>query len=136
VPALPAVVPTDMLDLFEEPALGHVAYRATDGRLAIWPMWVSWDGAHLLTSSPVDSRKGQALRVPGAEVAVSILSTRSPWRWISITGRVVDVRPDEGLAFIDSQARRYIGSDYPDRGQVREVFAILPDRVTTPRARG
>jgi hypothetical protein len=46
-----------------------------------------------------------------------------------MTGRIVDVHRDEGLAFIDSQARRYIGSDYRDREHPREVFVIELDRV-------
>ena len=122
-------IPAEMLDIFEEPALGNVAYRATDERLAIFPMWVSWVGEHLLTSTRVGAHKTTALTRPGTEVAVSIVSGRSPWRWLSLTGHVVDVRPDEGLAFMDSQSRRYLGMDYRDREHGREVLVVELDRV-------
>lgn len=125
-----ATVPDDMLDLFAEPALGHVAYRSAAGSLAIWPMWVSFEDGALRTSTPVGARKSRALREPGAEVAVSVVSTTSPWRWISMTGHVVDVQPDVHLAFIDRQSRRYTGGPYRDRGREREVFTIRLDRVT------
>jgi hypothetical protein len=119
-----------MFDIFDEPALGHVAYQAVSGRLAIWPMWVSYDGTHLLTSSPAGAKKVPALRKPGAVVAVSIVSTTSPWRWLSMTGHVVDVRPDVGLAYIDAQSRRFTGGDYRDHEHPREVFVIELDRVS------
>ena len=125
-----ATVPDEMRDVFDEPALGHVAYTSAAGTLAIWPMWVSYDGTRLMTSSPVGARKARALAEPGAQVAVSVVSTTSPWRWVSMTGRVVEVRPDEGLAFIDSQSQRYTGGPYRDRQTQRNIFVIELDRVT------
>jgi hypothetical protein len=90
-------------------------------------MWVDYDGARLLTSSPVDSRKGRALR-ERPQVSVSIVSTKTPWRWLSLSGRVVDIQPDEGLAFIDRMSEKYLGQTY-QRRTPREVFAIEIDRL-------
>jgi len=53
-------VPVDMLDLFEEPALGEVSHTTDAGQIVPFPMWVDYDGSHLLTSSPVGSKKGRA----------------------------------------------------------------------------
>ena len=63
-------------------------------------------------------------------VRVSVVSTRSPWRWVSISGRVVDIQPDEGLAWIDRMAHKYTGRPYERRGP-REIFTIEIDRVTS-----
>ena len=120
-------VPDAMRDLFNEPALGHVSYTNAAGQIVTFPMWVDYDGARLLTSSPVDSRKGRALR-ERPQVSVSIVSTKTPWRWLSLSGRVVDIQPDEGLAYIDRMSEKYLGQAY-QRRTPREVFAIEIDRL-------
>jgi PPOX class probable F420-dependent enzyme len=122
-----ASIPADMLDLFDEPALGHVSYTNDAGQIVTFPMWVDFDGGRLLASSPVDSRKGQAVR-RRPQVAVSIVSTKTPWHWLSVSGRVVEIRPDEGLAFIDGMSQKYLGQAYQRRSP-REVFYIEIDRV-------
>ena len=120
-------IPDDMLDLLAEPAVGVVAYTTETGQIASFPMWVDYDGAHLLVSSPAGSKKGQAFRAR-PQVGVSIVSTKTVWRWLSISGRVVDIRPDEGLAYIDRMSQKYTGQPY-QRRTPREIFVIEIDRV-------
>ena len=122
-----ATIPAELRDLFDEPALGHVSYTTETGQIVTFPLWVDFDGQRVLTSSPVGSRKGVALRAR-PQVAVSIVSTKTPWRWLSISGRVVDIVPDEDLAFIDRMAHKYLGAAY-ERRTPREVFSIEVDRV-------
>jgi Pyridoxamine 5'-phosphate oxidase len=122
-----ASIPQDMLDLFGEPALGQVAYTTAAGQIVPFPMWVDYDGEHLLVSSPVGSKKGQSFRAR-PQVGVSIVSTKTPWRWLSISGRVVDIRPDEDLAFIDRMSQKYSGQPY-QRRTPREIFVIEIDRL-------
>jgi PPOX class probable F420-dependent enzyme len=127
-------IPEDLLDLFDEPALGQLSYLNDRGQIVTFPLWVDFDGHHLLTSSPAGSRKGQALRArPG--VSMAIVSTKNPWHWLSVSGRVVDIRPDEDLEFIDRMARKYLGTDY-QRRTPREVFVIEIDRLSRSRRRG
>ncbi len=104
-----------------------MSYVNKKGQIVTFPMWVDFDGEHLLTSSPVGSRKGQTFR-ERAQVAVSIVSAKNPWHWVSISGRVVDIRPDENLAFIDRMAQKYLLTRY-QRRTPREVFTIEVDRV-------
>jgi hypothetical protein len=120
-------IPVEMLDLFQEPALGLVSYTTSAGQIVPFPMWVDYDGTHVLASSPVGSKKGRALRAR-PQVGVAIVSTRTPWQWLSISGRVVDIRPDERLEFIDRMSRKYLGQAY-ERRTPREVFVIEIDRV-------
>ena len=130
----PATIPAQLLDLFQEPALGHVSYLNGKGQIVTFPMWVDFDGEHVLTSSPVGSRKGKRLR-EGAQVSVSIVSPKNPWHWVSISGHVVDVKPDENLAFIDRMAQRYMGTAY-QRRTPREIFTIAIDRVSPTQSWG
>jgi hypothetical protein len=64
------------------------------------------------------------------------------WRYVIIRGRVVDIRPDVDLEFIDRMSQRYTGASYRRRDSEREVFVIEPDRIKTseggwlPKRRG
>ena len=124
---MPASIPEQTLDLFAEPALGHFSYTDARGRIVTFPMWVDFDGTHLFTSSPMGSKKGQALR-QRPQVGLSIVSTKNPWHSLSASGHVVDIRPDDGLAFIDRMAHKYLGQAY-ERRTPREVFVIELDRT-------
>ena len=127
--ATTSTIPEALRDLFDEPALAHVSYLNRKGQIVTYPMWVDFDGQHLVVSSPVGSRKGEALR-ERPQVAVSIVGTKNPWHWLSVSGRVVDVQPDDNLEFIDRMSRKYTGSDY-QRRTPREIFKIAIDRVSS-----
>jgi len=127
--ATTSTIPEALRDLFDEPALAHVSYVNRKGQIVTYPMWVDFDGEHLVVSSPAGSRKGKALR-ERPQVAVSIVSTKNPWHWLSVSGRVVDIQPDDNLEFIDRMSRKYTGSDY-QRRTPREIFKIAIDRVSS-----
>lgn len=120
-------IPPELLDLFDEPALGHISYTSDSGQIITFPLWVDHADSRILASSPVGSKKGQAVR-ERPQVGVSIVSTKTPWRWLSISGRVVQIRPDDELAFIDKMSHKYVGQAY-ERRTPREVFVIEIDRV-------
>ena len=120
--------PDDLRDLFEEPALAHVSYLNGRGQIVTWPMWVDFDGDHLLISSPLGSPKGRSFReLP--QVGISIVSGKNPWHWLSVSGRIVDIGPDDDLAFVDRMARKYTGAEYQRRSP-REIFTVEIDRVS------
>jgi len=121
-------VPEQLRTLFDEPALGHVSFVNDKDQIVTFPMWVDYEDEHILTSSPVGSRKGQVFR-KRPQVAVSIVSTTNPWLWVSASGRVIDINPDENLEFIDRMARKYTGREY-ERRTPREIFTIEIDRVS------
>ena len=127
-------IPDELRDLFDEPALAHVSYFNRKGQIVTYPMWVDLDGDQILVSSPVGSRKGQALRERD-QVAVSVVSTKNAWHWVSVSGRVIDIQPDDNLVFIDRMSQKYLGSNY-ERRTPREIFTIAIDRVSTARAWG
>jgi PPOX class probable F420-dependent enzyme len=132
--ATTSTIPEALRDLFDEAALAHVSYLNRMGQIVTYPMWVDFDGEHLVVSSPVGSRKGKAFR-QRPQVAVSIVGTNNPWHWLSVSGRVVDIQPDDNLEFIDRMSRKYTGSDY-QRRTPREIFKIAIDRVSSSGAWG
>ncbi|MGZ6341000.1 MAG: TIGR03618 family F420-dependent PPOX class oxidoreductase [Candidatus Limnocylindrales bacterium] len=121
------VIPADLTDLLRTNVVAHVTASRADGSLVTHVMWTDFDGEHVLTSSPKGSFKGRAFR-RRPQVAVSVVDPADPWRRLSITGRVTEIRDDEGLAFINRLSERYTGGPYPRPGE-REVFVITPDRV-------
>jgi PPOX class probable F420-dependent enzyme len=131
---VPPTIPEDLRDLFAEPALAHLSYLNKRAQIVTFPMWVDFDGEHIVVSSPVGSRKGKALR-ERPQVAVSIVSNNNRWHWLSVSGRVIDIQPDENLEFIDRMARKYTGKAY-ERRTPREVFSVAVDRVSHSGAWG
>jgi PPOX class probable F420-dependent enzyme len=128
-------IPDDLPDLVTTDHLGHVASIRPDGSIATHLMWIDWDGERLLTSSPVGSRKGRNWR-ENPQVSVSVVDPDDPWRYLVIRGRVTDIQPDEGLAFIDRMSERYVGGPYRRRDSPREVFTVTPDHVRASPGRG
>jgi PPOX class probable F420-dependent enzyme len=127
-------IPEDLAELLTSDRIGHVSSLRPDGSIATHLMWIDWDGEHVLTSSPVGSRKGQNWR-RNPQVSVSVVDAEDPWRYLIIRGRVTDIRPDEDLAFIDKMSLRYVGAPYFRRGSAREIFVITPDHVRASRGR-
>jgi PPOX class probable F420-dependent enzyme len=125
-------VPDELVDLVTTDRLGHISAVRADGSIATYIMWIDWDGEHVLTSSAVGSRKGAHWR-RNPQTSVSVVAADDPWRFVIVRGRVTDIRPDEGLAFIDKMSRHYTGGPYRFRGAEREIFTITPDHVTASR---
>jgi len=127
-------IPSELTDLLTTNVLAHVSATRRDGSIAHYLMWVDHDGEHVLTSSPVGSRKGAHWR-RDPRVTLSVVDRSDDWRFLIIRGRVVDVRPDEGLAFIDRMSERYTGGPYRMRQYEREVFVIQPEHVRASSGR-
>jgi PPOX class probable F420-dependent enzyme len=132
---LVAQIPAELTDLLTGSTLGHVTVITPGGALVSHIMWVDYEDGRVLTSSRVGSAKGKALRAD-PRVSVSVVDRANPWRWVSVTGRVVEIRPDTDLAFIDKMSRRYTGRDYMMRTMEREIFVIEPLRVRSATGRG
>ena len=123
---MPAI-PEELAHLLRTNVPAHVSLTEADGSLVTHVMWVDYDGEHILTSSPTESYKSRALR-QRPNVAVSVVDPTDPWRRLSISGHVTEIREDVGLAFINELSRRYVGTPYP-RTAPREIFVITPDKV-------
>lgn len=121
-------IPQDLTDLLTTNVLGHVSALRHDGTMAHYLMWVDYDGEHVLTSSMVGSRKAANWR-RDPHVTISVVDRDDGWRFLIIRGRVVDTRPDDGLAFIDKMSMRYTRQSYRFRERPREVFVIEPEHV-------
>ena len=131
---MPEAIPSDLEDLLTTNAIAHVSANRRDGSIAQYLTWVDFDGEHVLTSSPVGSRKGAHWR-RDPHVTLSVVDRSNDWRYLVIRGRVVEFRPDQDLAFIDRMSQRYTGQPYRMRDRPREIFVIQPEHVRASTGR-
>lgn len=127
-------IPDDLVDLLTTDVVASVAAHRPDGSIAMYQMWVDYDGSNVLLSSAVGSRKSANWK-KDPHVTVSVVDHADPWRSLVIRGRVVDIWPDENLASIDRLSQRYVGTPYRRRDLEREIFVIEPDAVNGRRGR-
>ena len=106
-------IPASHADLLETTALAHVATIGPDGLPQNNPVWFGWDGTHVLFSQTTGRQKYRNLQANPA-VALSIVDSTNPYRYLEIRGTVVEIVDDPDNAFINSMAKKYMGQDvYP-----------------------
>jgi PPOX class probable F420-dependent enzyme len=124
-------IPEEYLDLLQKRAFGHLATLMPNGSPQVTPVWVDFDGTHVLVNSAVGRQKDRNLRRDG-RVALEIQDPDNPYRYLQVRGRVVQITEEDADAGIDRLAHKYLGVDrYPNRGpgEVRVWYKILPERV-------
>ncbi|HMJ84791.1 MAG TPA: PPOX class F420-dependent oxidoreductase [Vicinamibacterales bacterium] len=128
-----ATIPASHADLLTKPAFANLATLNPDGSPQVTPVWVDFDGSHVIVNTARGRVKAKNLaREP--RVALSIADPANPYRYLGIQGRVVEMTEKGGDAHIDKMAKKYLGKDsYPGRkaGEVRMVVKIEPDKVHT-----
>jgi PPOX class probable F420-dependent enzyme len=128
-----ATIPASHADLLTKPAFANLATLNPDGSPQVTPVWVDFDGSHVIVNTARGRVKAKNLaREP--RVALSIADPENPYRYLGIQGRVVEMTEKGGDAHIDKMAKKYLGKDsYPARkaGEVRIVVKIEPDKVHT-----
>jgi len=128
-----ATIPASHADILTKPAFANLATLNPDGSPQVTPVWVDFDGSHVIVNTARGRVKAKNLaREP--RVALSIADPQNPYRYLGIQGRVVEMTETGGDAHIDKMAKKYLGKDsYPFRtaGEVRIVVKIEPDKVHT-----
>jgi hypothetical protein len=60
-------------------------------------------------------------------VAITVLDLADWYRAVTVLGRIVEIRHDEGLADIDRLSQRYRGTPYKNRERKRVTALIEPE---------
>lgn len=128
-------IPSEYLDLFQKKTYAHLATLLGDGRPHVTPVWVDYDGQHIL----VNSAKGRQKDINMEKrryVAIEIADPDNPNRYLAVRGRVVEITEVGADEHLDKLARRYLDRDnYPPAmrfpGEVRRIYRIAPEHVTT-----
>lgn len=125
-----SVIPDSHRDLFDLPAVWHVATVGPDGEPHVSPVWADFDGTHVRFPHAEGRQKWRNLCADG-RVALSATDPSDNERYLEVRGRLVGWEEDGSLEFLDAQATKYRGEDeFPrdhlgDRPRVTAVVEPL-----------
>jgi PPOX class probable F420-dependent enzyme len=127
------VIPESHLDLFKKKAFAHLATVMPGGQPQVTPVWVDYDGRHVLINTAEGRQKDKNLQ-RDRRVALSILDPENPYRYLEVRGHVVERTRNGAEQHIDAMANKYLGkAKYPFRqpNEVRVIYRIEPEHITS-----
>ena len=119
--------------LLESPNFAHLATVMPDGSPQVTPVWVDYDGEHVLVNTAEGRQKPRNLR-RDPRVALSVVDQGNAYAWVAIRGRVVELTHENADEHIDRLSKKYLGRDsYPARkaGEQRVIVKIEPEHVAS-----
>ncbi|MEU6524755.1 PPOX class F420-dependent oxidoreductase [Streptomyces sp. NPDC046924] len=120
-------LPSEADDLLRRPNPCVMATLRSDGTPVSTPTWYVWeDGRALISLDEGRVRLKHLRRDP--RVTLTVLDEENWYTHVTLIGRVVELKDDEGLADIDRLSRHYTGNPYPDRVRSRVSAWIEVDR--------
>jgi PPOX class probable F420-dependent enzyme len=126
------VIPDAYADLFKKTAFAHLATLMPNGQPQVTPVWVDFDGRHILFNTAEGRQKDKNLQ-RDKRVALSMTDPDNPYRYLEVRGQVVERTKSGADQHIDKMAKKYLGKDkYPFRqpGEVRVIYKIDPQHIT------
>jgi PPOX class probable F420-dependent enzyme len=126
-------VPERAAELLQGRNWGNLVDLRPDGSPHVTPVWVDYDGRHVLVNSVYGRCKVRNIQ-RDPRVAVVVLPAEDQQAgYVSVTGtcELVDEGADE---HIDKLAKKYLGVDefpYHSPGEKRVIIRITPERVDT-----
>ncbi|MEZ4861586.1 MAG: PPOX class F420-dependent oxidoreductase [Caldilineaceae bacterium] len=126
-----AKIPASHRDILDKKSFAHVATVNDEGVPQVTPVWVEYDGEHVLINSARGRKKDRNLRAH-PQVALSIQDPDNSYRYVGLQGKVVEVTEEGGYDHINKLSHKYTGNDYPKNpGEVRVIYKIAPTQVWT-----
>jgi PPOX class probable F420-dependent enzyme len=125
-------IPEKYKDLFDKKAFANLATLMPDGTPQVTPVWVDYDGSHVLVNSARGRQKDKNMERNPA-VSLSIVDPDNPYRYLEVRGRVAEITEEGAEEHIDKMAKKYMGLDkYPLRqpGERRVLYKIKPERTS------
>lgn len=125
-------IPEKYADLLTKPAFANLATVMPDGSPQVTPVWVDFDGSHILFNSALGRVKDKNIR-RDPRVSVAIQDPANPYRYLEIRGRVVEITEKGADDHINKLSQKYLGKPvYPFRqpGEVRVLYRIEPEHVS------
>ena len=130
---MPVSLGEDVVSMLRRPSTCYIATTMPDGSPQLTQTWVDTDGEHVLINSVLSHVKTKNIR-RDPRVAVAVSDPANPSRYFQVRGQVVEVTTDGAAEHVETLARKYLGGPYPwygGRDQVRVIFVIKPERITT-----
>jgi PPOX class probable F420-dependent enzyme len=128
---MPIQLSDDHRKLLDEKNLAYVATVDDTGGPQVTPVWIEYDGTHVLFNTEEKRAKTKHLR-KNPRVALCVANAQNPYNYVEIRGSVVEITTEGADAMIDRLAKKYMGQDkYPFNkpGDVRLVVKVAPEKV-------
>jgi PPOX class probable F420-dependent enzyme len=128
-----AAIPENFRDILDKKSFVHLATKMSDGSPQVSPVWVEYDGEHIVVNSAKGRLKDRNMRAD-ERVALSATDPDNPYRSLMIRGRVTKITEEGADDHIDALAKKYLNEDkYPFRTpeEVRVKYYIEPIKVAT-----
>jgi PPOX class probable F420-dependent enzyme len=92
---------------------GFLGTLMPDGRPQVTPVWVEYDGQHIIVNSEVKRAKIRNVK-RDPRVSLAVANQENPYQYLEIRGKVVDMTTEGAFEGIDMLAKKYLGQDkYP-----------------------
>jgi PPOX class probable F420-dependent enzyme len=114
--------------LLKGPNVAHLASVRRDGSAASHPVWIGFDGEHVLVCTGPNTAKARNV-MHDPRVAVSLVNRSNPYEEVMIRGTVIEVRSDDDLVDMDPISIVYTGKPFPSRQPPRVTIVIEPTKV-------
>jgi PPOX class probable F420-dependent enzyme len=120
-------LPDDLRELLGKANPAVIATLREDGQPVTVPTWYLLDVDRIFVNMDATRKRVEHLR-HDPRVSLSVLDEAGWYTHVSVLGRIVDMRDDEGLVGIDRLSTHYTGRPYPDRDRARVDAWIEIDR--------
>jgi PPOX class probable F420-dependent enzyme len=122
-----APLPVELVEFLKEPRAAVIATVRSDGAPYTAASWYDWDAGRILVNMDYQRlRLAHMRRDP--RVSLTAVDLGDWYRAVTVLGKVVEIRDDEGLADIDRLSLRYRGKPYWNRERKRVTALIEPER--------
>lgn len=128
-----ATIPQSHAGILKGKNFAHLATHMKDGTIQVTPVWIDYDGEHVLVNT-ADGRVKANNMDRNPDVALSVMDSENPYRYVQVRGKVVEKTFSGADVHIDALAKRYLGLDtYPMRtaDEQRVIYKIAAERVQT-----
>jgi PPOX class probable F420-dependent enzyme len=119
------------IQVLKNPNFAFMATLMPDGRPQVSPVWIEYDGKHVLINSEEKRLKVRNLK-RDPRISVAIAKQENPYEYVEIRGKVVDMTTEGAAEDIDRLAKKYLGQDkypYNKPGDQRIILKIEPLEV-------
>ncbi|HXL44149.1 MAG TPA: TIGR03618 family F420-dependent PPOX class oxidoreductase [Gaiellaceae bacterium] len=122
-----APLPAELVDFLKDPHAAVISTVRSDSAPYSAATWYDWDEGRILVNMDLERLRLRHMR-RDPRVAITVLDLGDWYRAVTVLGRVVEIRDDEGLADIDRLSQRYRGTPYWNRERERVTALIEPQR--------
>jgi len=130
---MPEVIPSKYKDLFDKKIFASLVTLMPDGSPQVTPVWIDFDGEHVLFNTAAGRQKDKNLQRDG-RVALALVDPDNPYRYLEVRGRVAERTLDGADDHINKLAKKYLNKDvYPYRqpGEQRVLYKVKPESFSS-----